>query len=150
DVEFRLGGSFFGLVEIGVPPTLVPFQFELDMVVGLLGHRAACLWGLDFMVASARGGCDVRLGWRGKPGARCGQASRADLTAQAAAKGMDRRTQGRPSIGVKICAADHKLLETQSMPPTLHGGAAGCEGGILTPMGGPGGLRGLSYIAKRC
>src|ERR1039458_7366116 len=54
--------------------------------------------------------------------------------------GCDSDTTGQPGgpgIGVKICAADHKLLETQSMPPTLHGGAAGCEGGILTPMLGP-------------
>ena len=56
DVELRLGGILFGLVEIGVLPTVVPLQFDLDMVVGLLGHKAACFGGLDFIVASGEGG----------------------------------------------------------------------------------------------
>ena len=38
------GGILLGLVEIGVLPTLVPLQFDLDMVVGLLGHMG-CLFG---------------------------------------------------------------------------------------------------------
>src|ERR1019366_5933090 len=33
---------------IGVPPTLVPFQFDLDMVVGLLGHRVCFVLGTGF------------------------------------------------------------------------------------------------------
>ena len=43
-------------------------------------------------------------------------------------------------MGVKVCGADHKLLETQSTPPTLDGGVTGCCGVILTPMLGEGGL----------
>jgi len=44
-------------------------------------------------------------------------------------------------MGVKIRAADQKLLETQSGPPTLRGGAAGPAAGILTPMPVAGDLR---------
>ena len=39
-----------------------------------------------------------------------------------------------PSIGVKICRAGHKILATQSTPPTLRGARSGRWRGILTPM----------------
>jgi hypothetical protein len=42
-----------------------------------------------------------------------------------------------PSIGVKISRAGHKILETQSTPPTLGSSGRGKELGILTPMAGP-------------
>ncbi len=38
-VELRLSGILLGFVEIGVFPTRVPFQFDLAMVVRLLGHK---------------------------------------------------------------------------------------------------------------
>ena len=56
DVEFRLGGVLFGLVEIGVLPTLVPLQFDLDMVVGLLGHMGCLFWGTRFHRSKRRVG----------------------------------------------------------------------------------------------
>jgi len=38
------------------------------------------------------------------------------------------------AIGVKICRAGHKILATQSTPPTLRGARSGRWRGILTPM----------------
>src|ERR1019366_6657328 len=41
----------------------------------------------------------------------------------------------RTSIGVKTSGGGHKMLETQSTSPTLHGGLVDHRGLILTPMG---------------
>src|ERR1039457_2735472 len=44
---------------------------------------------------------------------------------------------GGPGIGVKTSGGGHKMLETQSTSPTLHGGLVDHRGLILTPMQGP-------------
>ena len=75
DVELRLGGILFGLVEIGVLPTLVPLQFDLDMVVGLLGHMGCLFWGTRFHRSKRRGvyGSTGGCGFNGlRGGSGCG------------------------------------------------------------------------------